>query len=63
VPLQFIFHAVEKANSRKPNIKQLVQKYVIDNWESQDEPEHLRTIRDRILWQRFRKIIFPYLTI
>jgi hypothetical protein len=22
---------------------------VIDNWESQDEPEHLRTIRDRIL--------------
>jgi WD40 repeat protein len=40
---------VEKTNSRKPNIKQLVQKYVIDNWESQDEPEHLRTIRDRIL--------------
>jgi WD40 repeat protein len=40
---------VENAKSRKPNIKQLVQKYVIDNWESQDEPEHLRTIRDRIL--------------
>ena len=39
----------EKTKSRKPNIKQLVQKYVIDNWESQDEPEHLRTIRDRIL--------------
>jgi WD40 repeat protein/vacuolar-type H+-ATPase subunit H len=39
----------ERAKSRKPNIKQLVQKYVIDNWESQDEPEHLRTIRDRIL--------------
>ncbi|WP_228038349.1 hypothetical protein [Nostoc sp. LEGE 12450] len=22
---------------------------IIDNWESQDEPEHLRTIRDRLL--------------
>lgn len=27
----------------------LVQTNVIDNWESQDEPEHLRTIRDRLL--------------
>jgi hypothetical protein len=26
-----------------------VQTQVINNWESQDEPEHLRTIRDRIL--------------
>ncbi|HEY9659206.1 MAG TPA: AAA-like domain-containing protein, partial [Allocoleopsis sp.] len=30
-------------------IQDLVQMSVIDNWESQDEPEHLRTIRDRIL--------------
>jgi len=30
-------------------VKQLVQERIIDNWESQDEPEHLRTIRDRIL--------------
>jgi PAS domain S-box-containing protein len=30
-------------------IADLVQKNVIDNWESQDEPEHLRTIRDRLL--------------
>ncbi|NES20699.1 MAG: AAA family ATPase [Symploca sp. SIO3E6] len=27
----------------------LVQSSIIDNWESQDEPEHLRTIRDRLL--------------
>ncbi len=27
----------------------LVQQKIIDNWESQDEPEHLKTIRDRIL--------------
>lgn len=30
-------------------IQEFVQTNVIDNWESQDEPEHLRTIRDRIL--------------
>ncbi|AFZ18596.1 WD40 domain-containing protein [Allocoleopsis franciscana] len=30
-------------------IEQLVQERIIENWESQDEPEHLRTIRDRIL--------------
>ncbi|BAY29088.1 serine/threonine kinase [Nostoc carneum NIES-2107] len=30
-------------------IENLVQTQVIENWESQDEPEHLRTIRDRIL--------------
>ena len=40
---------VGKADSRQPNIEQLVQQYVINNWEAQDEPEHLRTIRDRIL--------------
>ena len=27
----------------------LVYEKIIDNWESQDEPEHLRTIRDRLL--------------
>ncbi|MEM6398724.1 MAG: CHASE2 domain-containing protein [Cyanobacteria bacterium P01_D01_bin.116] len=31
------------------SIKQLVQKRIIENWESQDDPEHLRTVRDRIL--------------
>ncbi len=30
------------------NIEHLVQTQFINNWESQDEPEHLRTIRDRI---------------
>ncbi|MEH2213248.1 AAA family ATPase [Nostoc sp.] len=30
-------------------IENLVQRSVIQNWESQDEPEHLRTIRDRLL--------------
>lgn len=30
-------------------VKELVQRQVIHNWEAQDDPEHLRTIRDRIL--------------
>jgi hypothetical protein len=40
---------VKKAESRNPNIQQLVEKHIINNWVSQDEPEHLRTIRDRVL--------------
>ncbi|MFB2836516.1 AAA-like domain-containing protein [Floridanema evergladense] len=31
------------------SIEQLVRKWVIENWESLDEPEHLKTIRDRLL--------------
>ncbi|WP_293336767.1 AAA-like domain-containing protein [Microcoleus sp. CAWBG58] len=38
----------EKAESCQPNIEQLVQHYIVQNWESQDNPPHLRTIRDRI---------------
>ncbi|MBD2492124.1 AAA family ATPase [Aulosira sp. FACHB-615] len=30
-------------------IENLVRTNIIDDWESQDEPEHLRTIRDRLL--------------
>ena len=30
-------------------IENLVETNIIDNWETQDEPEHLRTIRDRLL--------------
>lgn len=30
-------------------IQQLVRTHIIENWESQDNPEHLRTIRDRFL--------------
>ena len=31
------------------DVKALVKKYVIDNWEANDELEHLKTIRDRLL--------------
>ncbi|WP_233258206.1 AAA-like domain-containing protein [[Phormidium] sp. ETS-05] len=40
---------LDKATSRKPNLAKLVKTHIIANWEGQDEPEHLRTIRDRIL--------------
>jgi hypothetical protein len=31
-------------------VEQLVRSRIIQHWESQDEPEHLRTIRDRLLF-------------
>jgi len=37
------------AGSEAELIEGLVRSRIIENWESQDEPEHLRTIRDRIL--------------
>ncbi|QSJ21001.1 AAA-like domain-containing protein [Nostoc sp. UHCC 0702] len=30
-------------------VEELVRSHLINNWESQDEPEHLKTIRDRLL--------------
>lgn len=39
---------VAQKADRKPNMEQLVQNYVIENWESQDTPAHLKTIRSRI---------------
>ena len=47
---QKLCHLIANNNlSSQPDIKQLVYKHVIENWEYQDEPEHLRTIRDRIV--------------
>ncbi|MEG4070376.1 AAA-like domain-containing protein, partial [Microcoleus sp. Pol11C2] len=46
-----------------PNlVATLVQKKVIYNWEGQDEPEHLKTIRDRILRseQRASRLLGSY---
>jgi WD40 repeat protein len=40
---------LQKTENRCLNINQLIQNYIIDNWETQDEPEHLRTIQDRLL--------------
>ncbi|MEM9002985.1 MAG: AAA-like domain-containing protein [Cyanobacteria bacterium P01_F01_bin.86] len=37
------------AEAERQWIQKIVRTHVIDHWESKDEPEHLRTIRDRIL--------------
>ena len=40
-------------NQEREWIENLVIQNIINNWEAQDEPEHLRTIRDRLLnWER-----------
>ncbi|MBD2774031.1 AAA-like domain-containing protein [Iningainema tapete] len=44
---QFMIEESEKENFC--TVEQVVRSRIIENWESQDEPEHLRTIRDRIL--------------
>jgi hypothetical protein len=44
---QFMMEESTQDNPR--TVEQVVRSRIIENWESQDEPEHLRTIRDRIL--------------
>jgi adenylate cyclase len=48
---QKLCHLVALASAINPNcsVEQVVRSELIENWEFQDEPEHLRTIRDRIL--------------
>ena len=41
---------VEESEKDNPSsVEQVVRARIIENWEFQDEPEHLRTIRDRLL--------------
>jgi AAA-like domain/GUN4-like len=41
---------IEESFADNPrNVEQVVKSRIIENWESQDEPEHLRTIQARIL--------------
>nr|WP_293092394.1 AAA-like domain-containing protein [Okeania sp. SIO2F4] len=40
---------VKNNDSRTPDVAELVRTYIINNWEFHDNPEHLRTIRDRLL--------------
>jgi PAS domain S-box-containing protein len=42
-------------------VENLVRENILDHWESQDEPEHLRTIRDRLLHsQRSSELLALY---
>ncbi|MEG4796631.1 AAA-like domain-containing protein, partial [Microcoleus sp. LAD1_D1] len=48
---KILLNQAKSASIQNPEewVKNLVQEKVIKNWEGQDEPEHLKTIRDRIL--------------
>ncbi|MEY2832002.1 MAG: hypothetical protein RLZZ574_1260 [Cyanobacteriota bacterium] len=46
---------VRYGEAKQVNIPQLIQHHVVDNWEIQDEPEHLKTIRDRLLYNQQNK--------
>lgn len=37
------------SDSSQSLVAQVIQKFILHSWEFQDEPEHLRTIRDRLL--------------
>ncbi|MEG5159585.1 AAA-like domain-containing protein [Microcoleus sp. AT3-A2] len=39
----------EKFTTNQLLISEIVQSHIIDNWESSDEPVHIKTIRDRLL--------------
>lgn len=54
---QKLCQLVVEAETINPDITELVQTHLIDNWEARDEPEHLRTIRDRILYNKQRAAI------
>lgn len=44
----------EASYSTQHELARLIQTHIIDNWEVQDEPEHLKTIRDRLLYDEQR---------
>lgn len=49
---------VEQAkNQTEIKLSTLIEKYLIYDWETQDEPEHFRTIRDRLCYRNSRQTI------
>lgn len=42
-------HPKQITKKTKQTIDNLVQTHIISNWESQDEPEHLKTLKNRLL--------------
>ncbi|MEL4893835.1 AAA-like domain-containing protein [Crocosphaera sp. Alani8] len=46
---QRLCNLVVKANNPTPDVSQIVKHHIIENWEAQDEQEHLKTIKNRIL--------------
>lgn len=40
----------QHSNSSTPDVEDIVRKYMINDWESQDYPQHFKTISDRLLY-------------
>ena len=40
---------IQHATTKQPDVAQIVHNYIIENWEMQDAPQHLQTIRNRLL--------------
>ena len=40
---------VEYADADRPDLTSIIQEHIVNDWEAQDNPEHLRTIRDRLV--------------
>lgn len=49
------FIVLESTAQKFSSVEQVVRSHIVENWESQDEPEHLRTIRDRILYRNEKR--------
>ncbi len=47
---------IEHADDREANVERIVRQFILEDWESKDEPEHLRTIRDRILRNKVQAV-------
>ncbi len=60
--LCYLVAAAASASDSNCSVEQIVQSCLIDNWAFQDEPEHLRTVRDRILrnQQRVGRLLSLY---
>lgn len=51
---QKLCQLVAASGEKKPSVDAIAQARIIDNWSAQDEPPHLRTICDRILYHEQR---------
>ncbi len=47
---------LEHTTDRAPNLDTIVRQFILKDWETQDEPEHLRTIRDRLLRDKVQAV-------
>ncbi|MEO0841855.1 MAG: AAA-like domain-containing protein [Cyanobacteria bacterium J06643_5] len=54
---QKLCQLVVDTGNRNPEISKLVKTDIIENWEARDEPEHLKTIRDRLLHDKQRSVV------